>query len=61
MTEFQIGDTVQIIGAGMTGSVGTVVHRDEKRGKYLVRVGGSAQNYYDAEEIELFAPCIPAE
>lgn len=56
MTEVQIGDTVQIIGAGMTGSVGTVVHRDEKRGKYLVRVGGSAQNYYDPEEIELFAP-----
>lgn len=55
MAEFQIGDTVTIIGTIMTGSVGTVVYLDEKQGKYLVRVGGSAQNFYDPDEIELFS------
>lgn len=56
MDDFTIGDTVQITGKIMTGSVGTVVYKDEKRGKYLVNVGGTAQNYYDPEEIEIFAP-----
>ncbi|GAA1856071.1 hypothetical protein [Brevibacterium marinum] len=55
MDEFSIGDTVTITGSVMTGSVGTVVYLDETRGKYLVHVGGTAQNYYDPDEIELFS------
>ncbi|WP_413332093.1 hypothetical protein ACH82I_09360 [Brevibacterium sp. GP-SGM9] len=54
MTEFQIGDTVQIIDGAMKHSVGTVVYLDVPREKYLVRIGGSTQNYYPADQIELF-------
>ena len=56
MTEFSIGDTVQIITGAMAHSVGTVVYLDETRGKYLVRVGASMQDYYEPDQIELFNP-----
>ena len=56
MKELKIGDTVQITGAVMTGNVGTVVSIDEKRGKYLVRVGGATQNYFAADELKIFTP-----
>lgn len=54
MTEFNIGDTVQIIAGPMKHSVGTVVYFYEKQGKYLVRTGVGAQDYYSLDEIELF-------
>lgn len=53
---FKIGDTVRIKGLSMKGSVGIVVHHDEKRGKYLVRVTDMLQDYYVPEDIELFVP-----
>lgn len=56
MNEFAIGDTVQITGPVMTGSVGTVVYLDEPRAKYLVRIDTLVQNYFSADEIELFDP-----
>ncbi|UOX92234.1 hypothetical protein MUY14_17005 [Amycolatopsis sp. FBCC-B4732] len=55
MDNFKIGETVRITGRTMTGSVGTVVHLDEKRGKYLVRVSDVLQNYFTAEELEVFS------
>jgi ribosomal protein L24 len=54
MQEFQIGDTVQVTGAVMTGNVGTVVSIDEKDGRYLVRVGGVTQNYFTGDELTIF-------
>ncbi|GAA1050016.1 hypothetical protein [Arthrobacter russicus] len=54
MTEFTIGQTVKIIGKTMTGNVGTVVHLDEKRQKYLVRISDLTQNYFFADELEQF-------
>ncbi|GGU06783.1 hypothetical protein [Nocardioides albus] len=54
MGTFSIGQTVRITGKTMRGVVGTVVHHDEKRGKYLVRVDGMTQNYYNPDEIEEF-------
>lgn len=54
MDDFSIGDTVQITGSTMTGNVGTVVSKDEKRSKYLVRVGSVTQNYFRAEELKKF-------
>lgn len=54
MDEYKIGDTVQVTGKIMPGSVGTVVHLDQKRQKYLVRITDETQNYYSAEELELF-------
>lgn len=54
MNEFNIGDVVRITGSVMPGSVGTVVSLDDKRGKYLVRITEAVQNYYTAEELELF-------
>ncbi|WP_169305781.1 KOW domain-containing RNA-binding protein [Renibacterium salmoninarum] len=54
MDNFKIGQTVKITGKTMTGNVGTVVHLDEKRGKYLVRITDVTQNYFDADELELF-------
>jgi len=54
MDEFKIGDTVQMTGPVMTGNVGTVVHLDEKRGKYLVRISGQTQNYFTAAELKIF-------
>lgn len=54
MDDFTIGDTVQIIDGAMKHSVGTVVYLDEPREKYLVRVGGSMQDYYAAEQIVKF-------
>ena len=56
MTEFNIGDTVQVTAGPMESSVGTVVYLYEKTGKYLVRTGVGAQDYYAADEIELFKP-----
>jgi hypothetical protein len=56
MNEFTIGDTVQITGPVMTGNVGTVVSIDEKRARYLVRVGAVTQNYFAAGELTIFAP-----
>jgi transcription antitermination factor NusG len=55
MSDFAIGDTVQITGSTMTGNVGTVVSIDEKRGKYLVRVTDVTQNYFTPEELKLFS------
>ena len=54
MNDFQIGDTVQIIDGAIKHSVGTVVYLDEPREKYLVRIGGSMQDYYSADQIEKF-------
>ncbi|MFJ9388656.1 hypothetical protein ACIRON_07555 [Nocardioides sp. NPDC101246] len=54
MGTFSIGQTVRITGETMTGNVGTVVHHDEKRGKYLVRIDGMTQNYFSAVELEEF-------
>ncbi|MDT8912336.1 hypothetical protein [Amycolatopsis sp. PS_44_ISF1] len=54
MSEFAIGDTVQITAQIMKGNVGTVVHLDEKTGKYLVRIGGATQNYFTAQELKKF-------
>jgi hypothetical protein len=56
MDAFAIGDTVQISGPVMTGNVGTVVYLDEPSEKYLVRVGAAVQNYFDASELQTFAP-----
>lgn len=54
MGTFSIGQTVRITGKTMTGNVGTIVHHDQKRGKYLVRIDGMTQNYYTETEIEVF-------
>ena len=54
MAEFAIGDTVTITGTILKGSVGTVVYFDEIQGKYLVRIGGSTQDFYSPDEIEPF-------
>lgn len=51
---FTIGNTVEITGPVMTGDVGTVVHLDTQREKYLVRVGGATQNSFPAEQLRLF-------
>lgn len=55
MDEFEVGETVRITGRTMTGNVGTVVHFDGKRDKYLVRVGAITQNYFPAAELERFS------
>ncbi|MFG1646621.1 hypothetical protein ACGFMK_40640 [Amycolatopsis sp. NPDC049252] len=55
MAAFEVGDTVRITGKTMTGNVGTVVHFDDKRDKYLVRVDAVTQNYFPAEELERFS------
>lgn len=55
MTEFNVGDTVQIITGPMKHSVGTVVYLYEETGKYLVRTGVGAQDYYSPNEIEQFS------
>lgn len=56
MDDFAIGDTVQLTGSTMTGNVGTVVHIDENRGLYLVRIDAVTQNYFTAEDLESFDP-----
>jgi hypothetical protein len=56
MTDFEIGQTVQVTGPVLRGSVGTVVYLDEPRAQYLVRFSELSQNYYPADEIELFQP-----
>ena len=56
MDEFKVGDTVQILAGPMQHSVGTVVYLYEAEQKYLVRVGASMQQYYRADEIQLFQP-----
>ncbi|SDS25436.1 hypothetical protein SAMN04489751_1590 [Brevibacterium sandarakinum] len=56
MTEFNIGDTVQITSGPMAHSVGTVVYLYEETGKYLVRTGVGAQDYYAPDEFELYNP-----
>ena len=56
MDEFKIGDTVQILTGPMQHSVGTVVYLYEAEKTYLVRVGGNMQQYYRADEIQLFQP-----
>lgn len=54
MGEFSIGDTVQVTGPVMTGNVGTVVHVDEKRGTYLVRITDETQNVFAPSDLHLF-------
>ena len=54
MDQFKVGDTVQMTGPVMTGNVGTVVHLDKKREKYLVRITDETQNYFTAAELKLF-------
>lgn len=56
MDEFKIGDTVQIKEGIRSASVGTVVYLDEPRNQYLVRIGADFQNYYTADQLELFQP-----
>lgn len=53
---FKIGDMVRIKGLSMQGSVGIVVHHEEKRGTYSVQVTDMLQDYYAPEDIELFVP-----
>lgn len=55
MEDFTVGETVRITGTTMTGNVGTVVHLDDKRQKYLVRVTDVTQNYFSADELERFS------
>ncbi|MGJ0120476.1 hypothetical protein ACQ7HM_14840 [Williamsia sp. MIQD14] len=55
MAAFAIGDTVQITGDVMTGNVGTVVHIDSGRGRYLVRVDAVTQNYFSEDDLTLFS------
>ncbi|WP_328457034.1 MULTISPECIES: hypothetical protein [unclassified Amycolatopsis] len=55
MAEFEIGETVRVTGKTMSGNVGTVVHFDSKRDKYLVRVSDVTQNYFSAAELERFS------
>jgi DNA-binding transcriptional regulator GbsR (MarR family) len=38
-----------------TGNVGTVVHFDDKRDEYLVRVDAVTQDYFPADELERFS------
>lgn len=55
MSDLEIGTTVRITSpTTMTGNVGTVVHYDEKRERYLVRIDAITQNYFPAEELEVF-------
>lgn len=54
MDRFKIGDTVQITSKIMMGSVGTVVHLDEKRQKYLVRTTAQSQDYFTEDELKIF-------
>lgn len=54
MDTFTIGQTVRITAPSMKGIVGTVVHKDTKREKYLVRVDAMTQNYFTEDEIEAF-------
>lgn len=56
MSEFNIGDTVQINDGSRVGGVGTVVYFDEQRDLYLVRIGADFQDYYTTQQIELFRP-----
>lgn len=51
MAGFEVGDTVQITGTTMTGNVGTVVHRDEAKDRYLVRIDAITQNWFTADEL----------
>lgn len=51
MAAFEVGDTVQITGTTMTGNVGTVVHRDEAKDRYLVRIDAITQNWFTADEL----------
>ncbi|GLY42862.1 hypothetical protein Amsp01_088850 [Amycolatopsis sp. NBRC 101858] len=55
MDAFEVGQTVRITGKTMTGNVGTIVHFDDKRNKYLVRVDAVTQNYFPAHELEKFS------
>lgn len=54
MERFKVGDTVQVTGTTMTGNVGTVVHLDKKRQKYLVRITDATQNYFTEDELKAF-------
>lgn len=49
MNEFKIGDTVTVV---KTKWVGTIVFFDKKREKYLVRISGTQQMYYGADELK---------
>ncbi|WP_354670647.1 TetR family transcriptional regulator, partial [Amycolatopsis solani] len=55
MAAFEVGETVRITGKTMTGNVGTVVHFDDKRDKYLVRIDATTQNYFPPGELEKFS------
>ncbi|MBK1787435.1 hypothetical protein [Prauserella cavernicola] len=55
MDEYAVGDTVRITGSTMTGNVGTVVHIDAAREKYLVRVDAVTQNWFGAGDLERFS------
>lgn len=54
MTDFKVGDTVQVTGSTMTGNVGTIISIDERRAKYLVLVSAVTQNYFTADELKIF-------
>jgi ribosomal protein S4E len=55
MVNLSVGQTVRITGSAMTGNVGTIVHFDDKRERYLVRIDAMTQNYFTAEELEEFS------
>jgi transcription antitermination factor NusG len=54
MNEYTVGDTVRITGSTMTGNVGTVVHLDTDKQKYLVRIDAVTQNWFGADALEPF-------
>jgi hypothetical protein len=54
MSEFSIGQTVQITGTTMTGDVGTIVHIDQKKDRYLVRIDAQTQNWFSAADLQSY-------
>lgn len=56
MGDFKVGDTVQVqAGDVMRGTVGTLVHWDEKKQKWLVRVADIQQNWVSPEHLKVIA------
>ncbi|WP_183154913.1 hypothetical protein [Streptomyces shenzhenensis] len=52
MGAFAVGDTVTVTGKTMTGNVGIVVHIDEAKNRYLVRISAVTQNWFTADELK---------
>ncbi|MFJ8795455.1 hypothetical protein ACWEQC_46200 [Streptomyces shenzhenensis] len=52
MGAFAVGDTVTVTGKTMTGNVGIVIHIDEAKNRYLVRISAVTQNWFTADELK---------